>query len=268
MSQHVQTSVRSQSLWARSWFSSLAIAAFSLLSLISIISLQIPRARAITESALDKETYQRQEDIMRFNVNFLKTMPALGFNNLVSDWVMLRFIQYLGDRNARKETGYSVAPEYLEAIVEQDPRFVRAYLIISPVSSMHAGRPERTVALMNKGLESLSPDIDDSYFVWLYKGIDELLFLGDTEAAKNSYEMTAEWAKIAGNEHIAQMATGTAKFLADNPDSRQAQVNAWGMVLSYAPDDNTRKIAIENIERLGGRVEFTDDNRFRIVNPE
>ena len=82
--------------------------------------------------------------------------------------------------------GSSLSPEYFETVVKHDPRFVGAYLHFAPASTMFAGQPQKTVAIMSNGLKYLNPRIDKSYLVWTYKGVDELLFLGDTKAARNS----------------------------------------------------------------------------------
>ncbi|WP_036480016.1 hypothetical protein [Myxosarcina sp. GI1] len=233
-----------------------------------IIKLQSIQVKQITEDTLDEESYVRQEKAEGLKLSFLKKMPSFGFDNLIADWTMLRFLQYFGDEKARNQTGYSLSPNFLEVIVDRDPFFSRAYLIISPASSMFAGYPERTVALMEKGLKHLSPDTPDAYYVWLYKGVDEILFLDDLEQAQNSYEMSAKWASIAGNEFIAKSASGTAEFLANKPDATQAQIGAWFQLYVNARDTATRQIAERNIESLGGELKVYPDGRVEAIPPQ
>ena len=52
---------------------------------------------------------------------------------------------------------------------------------------MYTGNPEKTIALMEKVLESVNPESEQAAFLWTAKGLDELLFLGDKEAAIKSY---------------------------------------------------------------------------------
>src|SRR4028118_1979843 len=90
-----------------------------------------------------------------------------------------------------------------------------------------------------------------SYYVWRYKAIDELLFLGNAQAAKQSFEKAAEWASIYPDQRskqVAALSRKTANFLARNPNSKNGQVSAWSMVLTNAPDARTQKIAIERIQ--------------------
>jgi len=186
---------------------------------------------------------------------------------MLANWSMLQFIQYYGDVDARRETGYGLSPDFMEIVTKNDPKFVRAYLMMSVASSLNAGKPERTIEIMNKGLSKLTPDVTDAYFIWLYKGVDELLFLGDIPAAKKSYQMAADWAKIAGNKFIEKSARGTVKFLETNPDSRAPRVGAWMLVWINSQDEETRRLAKENIEKLGGKL-VINNNQVMAIPPK
>jgi hypothetical protein len=201
-----------------------------------------------------------------------KKMPVFGFHNLFADWQFLQFIQYFGDNEARNQTGYPLVADYFEIISDHDPRFVNAYLILSIANSIYAGRADVTVPLMNKILQSLTPETHPlGNFLWTYKAADEILFLGDIPAAKHSYEMAAEWALARGDEDgkiIAARNQETANFLAQNPNSKKAQVGAWTNILNSVFDDQTRNRAIEEIKSLGGQVFLTPEGKFQVKLPE
>ncbi|MEP0812045.1 hypothetical protein [Trichocoleus sp. ST-U2] len=214
----------------------------------------------------------REVDTERLRLNLLQKTPSFGFDNILGDWVMLGFLSYFGDDSAREQTGYSLSPEYFEIIVERDPRFLEMYLFLSTSISMYVGLPEQSVALMEKGLKSLSPKAPlKFYFIWRYKGTDELLFLGDAQAARKSFEKAAEWAIAYSDpesQNVAALSRQTAQFLARNPNSKFAQVGAWTMVLQNAVDDRTRRIAISRIEALGGKVVITPEGGVQVQLPE
>ena len=233
-----------------------------------IIELQMPSLHKIKQEELKIEDYKKLVEAENVKLGFIKSLPAFGYKNLIASWSMLRFLQYLGDENARKQTGYSLSYKYLETIVKKDPRFAQAYLIISPASSVFGGTPQKTVEIMNEGLKHLSPNIYQAYFIWLYKGVDEILFLGDLEEAKKSYETASQWASIAGDEQIAQAATATAKFLSTKPDPRQAQVGAWFTVWTSNQDKSVRKRAESEIEKLGGKLTVYPDGRVKAQPPK
>lgn len=266
--QFFNSSAPIQNLLKKLLYSVLAPAIVGVFCLSSIVVLQMPRARQLTESRVNSIEYKKEEKIEKVNLELLERLPSFGFDNLVANWTMLGFIQYYGDGEARKYTGYSLSPDYLEVTTKNDPRFISAYLIMSPASSINAGRPKRTVALMQQGLKQLSPHIPNAYFIWLYKGIDELLFLGDIEAAKQSYLMAANWAKIAGDNNIAIAAQNTVQFLSTNPDSKKAQVGAWFMVFVNSTDRETRQLAKNKIEELGGTLIVEPDGEIYALPPK
>ena len=237
----------------------------------SVVLLQQPRLQ-LKSSQLTKADYLRQEQNQKISLNILSNIPAFGFENLLSDWICLKFIQYFGDGEARQKTGYSLSPEYFEGVVERNPRFVEAYPMLAPATSIFAGQPQKTVALIEQGLQSISPKTSPlSYYLWVYKGIDEMLFLGNTKAAKNSYEMAAKWAETyndTASQQIAVNVRETAQFLAKDPNSKIARIGAWSMVLSSAPDQKTQQQAISQIKALGGEIIITPEGRLSVRVPE
>lgn len=241
------------------------------LCLTGVVLLQRPRLQT-KQSQLTKADYLRQEQTQKINLNILSKIPSFGYSNLLSDWICLRFIQYFGDGEARDQTGYSLSPKYFEAVVERNPRFVESYILLAPATSIFAGQPQKTVALIEQGLKSISPKTSPlSYYLWIYKGVDEMLFLGDTKAAKNSYEMAAKWAetyKDPVSQERAANARQTAQFLAKDPNSKIARIGAWTMVLSSAPDQKTQQRAISNIKALGGKIIITPDGRLSVEVPK
>jgi hypothetical protein len=221
--------------------------------------IQFTRLQKLTSSnQLASLKIEREMNSEKMRLRLLKKMPTFGYKNLIADWVYLDFLQYFGDDEIREKTGYSLSPEYFEVILGNDPRFLTAYIGLSTSTSMYAAMPKRSVALMEKSLKSLSPWVPErSYYVWRYKGIDELLFLGNSRAARQSFETAANWANNYSDEQSKQVLTisqKTAEFLSHNPDSKHAQIASWALVLSNHVDEKTRKIAIGKIEDLGGKV--------------
>lgn len=250
-----------------------AVAIIPLLCIVAVASLQLPQLNRLTQKTktATQESLKQDLELEKLRLNTLHKTPTFGFNNLVADWVFLNFLQYFGDDEARAVTGYDISPKYFEIIVDRDPKFLGTYLGLSTSISMYAAMPEKSVALMEKGLKSMSPQTPSkSYYIWRYKGIDELLFLGDAKAAKQSFEKAAEWASTYPDEesqYIAGLSRKTAEFLSRNPNSKLAQVNAWAMVLSNTADARTRKIAISRIESLGGKVIVTPEGAVKIRPP-
>lgn len=222
---------------------------------------------------IDKQKdYFLQEEKLETSLTIQNKIPTLGFDNLLADWQYLQFIQYFGDTPVREKTGYSLVTNYFDLIAKYDPFFVDAYFILSTTNSIYAANPKETVSLLNQVLSQLRPEINpNAFFLWIYKGVDEMLFLGNIEEARKSYEKSAEWALVRGDDEgkfIARRSQETANFLANNPDSKKAQVSAWITILNNAFDDKTRQMAINKIEELGGKVYFSENGKIEIELPQ
>ena len=245
----------------------------TLLCIGSIIAFQLPQLNRLSAKAKNTPTasFKKELELEKVRLNLLKNIPSFGFNNLASDWTFINFILYFGDDEARAKTGYALSPEYFEDILNRNPYFLDAYPFLSSSTTLYAGMPERTIDLMEKRLKSLSPKAPPkAYYIWRYKGTDELLFLGNAQAARQSFQTAGDWADTyvdSDSKYIAKISHQTAKFLASNPNSKSAQVNAWTLVLTNAFDDRVRKIAISRIQALGGTVSITPQGQFKVQPP-
>jgi hypothetical protein len=220
------------------------------------------------QESASPEVYTREVARLAPQLKLLAKIPSFGFDNLIGDWSFLQFLQYFGDWRARDVTGYSLSPDFFQVTIPRDAKFVRAYVFLSTSTTLYAGEPQVTVDLMNQGLKQLDPKIfDQAYLVWVYKAIDELLFLGDQKAAQHSYDMAADWVSLQPTDEAKQSAAyyrRVANFLRTNPNSKQAQINAWLMVLSNAVSGRGQQLAIENLRRLGLKIILTPEGTVKV----
>lgn len=219
--------------------------------------------------ANNKSTYLQEEKAFKSAIKFQKSLPTFGLNNLVADWNYLQFIQYFGDAEAREVTGYSLVTDYFEVAVDKDPYFTQSFLSFSAANSLFAGQPKKTVKLINRVLENASPDLPGyPFLLWTYKATDEILFLGNLGAAKDSYERAAEWAAMRDDDVGREMAKRyrtSANYLASNPNSIDARIGAWTNVLSQAQDTKTQQHAINELEKLGVEINITEEGQINIL---
>lgn len=235
-----------------------------------IIYLQKPQLKA--DKKLNQEDYNRQELKEKTTASLLARMPSFSYKNLIADWAFLKFLVYFGDGDVRQHTGYAVTSDLFQTVVKNDPRFVEAYFMMSPANSLFAGNPRQSTELIEQGLASITPQSHpDSYALWIYKAIDELLFLGDAKAAKASYDNGVEWASYFDDDRSKAFSARMkvmSNFLATNPDSVEAQIGSWFQLLTNAKDNETRKRAVDNIERLGGKITITPQGNVTVTVPE
>lgn len=243
------------------------------LCILGVGLIQYPRLQKLinTQESPSLENVEKQIKAEHTRLNLIKKMPSFGYDNFIANLVYLKFLQYFGDDDVREKTGYSLSPEYFEIILARDPRFLEAYLSLSTSTSLYAAMPERAIKLMDEGLKSLSPKLPErSYYAWRYKAIDELLFLGNVQASKQSFATAAKWASTYPDDeskYVASISQNTVEFLNQNPDSKYARIATWAMVLNNQVDDRTRKRAISEIEALGGKVITNSQGNSQILFP-
>lgn len=240
---------------------------FSVAASLSLGLFQWTMLSELTKKPSDAAVSQKGVDTTVSELKVLSKAPSFGFGNVLANYSFLAFLQYFGDE-ARATEGYSLTFNFFEPIVVHDPRYRDFYLFLSGSGSIYAADPAKSVELMKKGLSQLAPnEPPDGYYIWRYKGTDELLFLNDGKSAQKSFEMAAKWAHESSDEvagTVGKVSEQTAQFLADNPASKLAQINAWGSILTTALDDETRKRAITRIQDLGGDVVLGSDGQLQI----
>ena len=236
----------------------------------SVICLQmreIEHARS-QSTVLSLKEHVRDNAIARQRLSAIKSTPPLGFRNLLADSVFLNFLQYFSDVSNKKSVDKTLSPAFFESIISLDPFYRNYYLFLSSSTTLYAAQPQKAVDLMDKGLKEIDPEVvSDSFYIWRYKGVDELLFIGDSQAAKESFERAADWASRSddpSSELMRMVSQQTADFLETDPDSSHAQIAAWSSVLFNALDDATREKAAERIESFGGSVDFLEDGNVHI----
>lgn len=240
-------------------------------SMVSVVFLQRNSLKQF-EAIQDQDTYIKEQEQFSTIAKIQKQLPSFGYNNLLADWSFLQFVGYFGDGRARQITGYSTVTDYFEDIVNRDPHFMQSNLVMSSANSLFAGRPQKTVDLLNKALETVTPETPHyPFLLWTYKATDETLFLGDLEAARNSYEIAAQWASLRQDEIGEEMSRryqNKVEFLASNPDPTQAQFGAWMSALSATQDRKTQDYILNKLKELGTEITISPDGRLDIKPPK
>lgn len=234
-----------------------------------LTALQLPRLQArTTPQPLDPAEVAAIQDLTAAQLQLRASLPTLGFDNLIANWTFLGFIQYFGDSEARALSDYSVAPDFFEVIVKRDPYFTLPYVFLSSSITLYAAQPATTIRLLDQGIARLFPTFPpDSFRVVRYKAIDELLFLGNPDQARETLLKTAEWADqspLPEADNAAAVSRRTAAFLEANPDSLEAQVNGWLMIWSNAVNEEVQALAVAEIQALGFDL-VLDNGRATIV---
>jgi hypothetical protein len=256
------------------FFSMVSRLALLMISLTGVVFLQNIQVNK-NQSILSDEDYQSQEKEQQLELKVVDKIPALGFSNVLADWNYLKFIQYFGDSTARETIGYALAPDYFAQVVKRDSRFVDALLKLDTATSVFGGYPQKSVALLNQALPLIPLNLKNPgyppYYLWQAKGINELLFLGDFQAAKQSYQMAVKEAKdypSKSSQNFVVRTEQTIKFLEHNPNSKIAQIGAWTAILGTNPDIRTLKRVTQEIKALGGKIVRDSDGSLSVKVPD
>ncbi|QHU99768.1 hypothetical protein [Synechocystis sp. CACIAM 05] len=243
----------------------------SLLLLVSIAGIGWLQTLYLTEQNKENNLGYFQEVAQEEQaLKVSQKMPNLGFNNILADWLYLKFIQYFGDNPAREQTNYALVSDYFQQIVDRDPRFNEAIFRLETANTLFAGNPDQSIEQLAKALDSQAVKFNSSfptYYLWRMKGNNELLFRGDVENAKHSYAKSAISAQNYGGEDGQRMVDinqNSINVLKNNPDSKLARISAWVNVLSNSPDQKTTERVIKEIEALGGQVTLTPTGEVQI----
>ncbi len=252
------------------WVKHLAIALTAMAGVIAMQFFLPPEGSPLKQrNVADKEDALRQEKQEALRLQILKAAPTFGFDNLIADWTFLQFLQYFGDDRARNQTGYSLSGYYFDIVTQLNPRWVDVYLFVSNSLSIYEGKPKEGVKYMTRGVESLSPEMHpDAWLVPRYRGIDQLLLVGDIEGAIESHELAAKWAKGTDDEQLVPLFERTAEFLRENPDNKSIKINAWLWVYYQTRDQRVRDRATQELLDLGVKQEEGEDGEVKFVVPE
>lgn len=239
---------------------------------LGIFALQSSRFELLGKNRVDDgDTLIDRE---KAELDFQGLSPSFGLANVFADKVFLDFLQYFGDDDIRRLTGYSLSPKYFQIIVDKDPYFLSSLItFLSTSTTLYAGMPEETIRLTQQALDQMQPGKGpkQSYYIWRNQAIDQLLFLGDESGAIDSYTQAANWASLHSDEvsqRVARLSRRSAAFLAQNPDSRLAQASAWADILvRNLRDPRVRSLATRQIETLGGKVGIDETGAVSVTMP-
>jgi hypothetical protein len=246
---------------------SLLASAASAITMLCFQASEINVIRNASTNLSDANALRSHAELQQ-QLKIIKRSPSFGFRSLMADGVFLNFIQYFSSVSDQGDISQHLSPDFFEVIIALDPFCRDYYLFLSSSTTMYAAQPQKTVDIMGKGLAAINArPLSDSFYIWRYKGVDELLFLGDSKAAQNSFEQAAEWAERSespDSEVMGRLSRQTAEFLANDPESTQAQIAAWGSVFANALNDTIRDRAVRRIRELGGTVELQEDGSIQI----
>lgn len=251
----------------------IAVLATSLSGIVISQQNHLDDIRKDLDSTLDR--YQAEKNREQMEMGVFSYIPRLGFDNVLADWIYLKFVQYFGDTEVRDSIGYSLCPDYFENVITKDPRFTDAINTLEVCTSIFAGDPVQSINNLEASLKQIQPKMSGiqlrPYYIWRSLGINQLLFLGKSSKTVESYQKAIDWAQDYQDEDSQRFIANlqeSVDYLAKNPNSTMAQIGAWVNVLNTNPDEKTFKRVVQEIKSLGGTVEISSDGQLKVTLPK
>ncbi|MGF1575477.1 MAG: hypothetical protein ACFCU9_05960 [Cyanophyceae cyanobacterium] len=240
----------------------LALLGVGLAALAGVIALQSQTIEAVKTPDPRQDLLARQQGI-----SFAAALGPLGYGNLGSGWLWLEFIQYYG-HNDRRTTGYTLAYPYLDTITTLDPSFFLAYRYAPAVLAFTAGEPENALALLQRGTEVMTPEVNSrSYLLHLDQAGIYFLLLGDAEAGRAAYHAGADWYEaVPEHEGNGDSWRALGNRLVDRPNSRRVRFDVWLSLYRTIADPDTQERILAELAELG-TVRQTETGELEILPP-
>lgn len=233
-----------------------------LASLAAVIGLQYSAIEEVKAPDPRQDLLARQQSI-----SLASALGPLGFGNLASGWLWLELIQYYGHED-RRATGYGLAYPYLDAITNLDPYFFLAYRYAASVLAFTAGEPEAALAVLNKGTETITPEVNPrAYLLHLDQTGIHFLLLGDPEAGRAAYRAGADWYEaVPEHEGNGDQWRALGDRLTRSPLAPRVQFDVWEGLYRRTPDPDLRERILFELARLG-TVRETETGELELIPP-
>lgn len=136
--------------------------------------------------AHQKDVFEILEDNPLFvpNSKILKNV-AFGFDNLMTDLIWLKTVQYIGG-NARSGE-YPLLSDYLDVLTDLDAKFYMPYFV-AQILLPESGQAKEAVLLSEKGMKALP----ENWKIPYYTGYIYYYYLNDYEKGAKFYTQASE----------------------------------------------------------------------------
>jgi tetratricopeptide (TPR) repeat protein len=126
----------------------------SVILLLALFGLFLGSARLLHWNEVSAPARNRFRNEMLYypSAAFLKR-ASLGHTSTAADLAWLRAVQYYGEHK-RSDRRFELMGHISEIITDLEPQFVNAYVFGGLVTAQDAGRVERGIALMEKGVQN------------------------------------------------------------------------------------------------------------------
>lgn len=202
------------------------------------------------------------------DIYWIKTVLYFGKRSTTDDLAMIsrqltenlensaEYSEWKKDVDAR----YKYLPDLITIVTELDPYFLQPYLFGGLILSMNAGRPEKSLEVLEKG-EKLFPD---AWQIPYLMGYNYYFYLDDNLKAVENFLRAADNPECppSVSRAISDIAIGVMK----NPDKRDVAIEFIQDMIDRTVDPDLKKRMQKILEELD-KIK-NDDSQVRIISME
>ena len=169
---------------------------------------------------------------------------CLGHEQLAADLYWLRFVQYIGDGQARRTDKYNSAYDYLNIVTTLDPRFTQPYWFAAFVVGSEMKRPDLAQTLIERGIQANQ----ENWYLPFIACINQYLFAHNETGAASYYRLAARFPdapKWLGRQ---------AEILQAKIPSLVKEVNTWDTIYRTSSEPLVKERAKERLAATWMRV--------------
>lgn len=169
---------------------------------------------------------------------------CFGHEQLAADLYWLRFIQYIGDSEARNSDKYKSAYDYLNLVTSLDSRFTQPYWFAAFVVGSEMKRPDLAQSLIERGIQANQ----NNWYLPFIAGINQYLF------AHNEIEAAKYYRQAAKFPDAPKWLERQAEILQAKIPSLVKEVNTWDTIYRTSTDLLVKERAKERLAATWMRV--------------
>lgn len=187
------------------------------------------------------------EELMYYPSGKLVREASLGYSQAAASLTWLRTVQYYGE-HVRGDRQFDMMYHLCDVVTDLDPQFVAPYTFGSYVMFTESGRPDRSIALLEKGREK-NPE---SWELCFETGFIHYLAWRDVSVASRYFNRAA--ILPGAPEYTSRFAA----FVSAKAGEIETSILMWQEVVERTKNPEVRRKAQEEIDELRAQLAARD----------
>jgi hypothetical protein len=164
---------------------------------------------------------------------------SMGFRDILTDWIWIRFVQYYGEQRLTSKD-YSYVGHILKILTDLDSRFIHAYTFGAIILITDAKEEEKGYALLNKGMMDNPAD----WHIPFMAGFSRYVFSKDHTDALTYFKLSSH------KPNAPEMPRRFAAFISKKRGYLDVALRLWYELLETTENEYERQTALYSIKNV------------------